>query len=171
MRSRPAWNLSSHRSILPGWLGHSCPPKSCPLCARSQRRPSCKILSSRERFHPQADSPRLTRLSLAAAPHGCLAPRSAPSASTAASSKKTPPGPKNSISEFPGSKGHNPDCRRVQMPRPQVSAGPYVSMRPHGGVLPPPPLDHPCRKAWLILTFFDWLSNNEEEESCSTVDS
>ena len=94
MRSRPAWDLPSHRSILPGWHGHSCPPKSCPLCARSQRRSSCKILSSRDRFHPQADSPRLTRLSLAAAPHRCTAPRSAPSAPPAASSKKTPPDPK-----------------------------------------------------------------------------
>ena len=62
------------------------------------------------------------------------------------------------ISEFPGSKGHNPECRRVQMSRPQVSAGPFVSMRPHSGVLPTPPPDPPGRKTWVNPHIFGFLT-------------
>ena len=72
--------------------------------------------------------------------------------------RRRPLAQKIQISEFPGSKGHNPECRRVQMPRPQVSAGPFVSMRPHGRVLAHPPLDHPCRKAWLNPHIFRFFS-------------
>ena len=96
--SRPAWELPSHPSTFMGLHGHSCLPTSCSLCliAKTEANLLCKILSSRDLFRPQADSPRLIRRSVAAALHRCTAPRSAPSVSPAASSKKWPSGPKNS---------------------------------------------------------------------------
>jgi hypothetical protein len=97
---------------------HALPHLVPSVSLRRQRQTSCKILSSRDLFRPQADSPRLIRRSLAAALHRCTAPRSAPSESPAASSKKWPSGPKNSNFQFSGSGGHNPGCRRLQMPWP-----------------------------------------------------
>lgn len=82
--------------------------------------------------------PALLRISLAAALHRYTAPRSAPSISPSASSKETAPGQKIQISEFPRSWGHNPGCRRVRLPWQQAAAGPFVTMRPHGGCCHPP---------------------------------
>ena len=93
--------------------------------------------------------PALLRISLAAALHRYTAPRSAPSISQSASSTESAPGQKIQISEFPGSWGHNPGCRRVRLPWQQAAAGPFVSMRPHGGVLPTPSPDPPGRKTWV----------------------
>lgn len=109
----PSWDGTAIRA-----LPHLVPSVSL----RGQRQTSCKILSSRDLFRPQADSPRLIRRSLAAALHRCTAPRSAPSRSPAASSKKWPSGPKIQISEFSGSGGHNPGCCHLQMPWPPISA-------------------------------------------------
>ena len=69
------------------------------------------------------------------------------------------------ISEFPGSKGHNPECRRVQMSRPQVSAGPFVSMRPHGGVLPSTPPYPLGRKTWVNPHIFEFLKSLYKKEA------
>ena len=83
--------------------------------------------------------------------------------------RRRPLAQKIQISEFPGSKGHNPECRRVQMSRPQVSAGPFVSMRPHGGCCHPPPPDQPWRKASLIPHIFPFyvLDTGSAAQPCA----